>query len=490
MKKFIPIVAFFLISFIKNNFAQTPNPDCVRLGTGAGIGANASFGYTGYYTTSIGYYSGHFNASGYGNSFLGAYSGYSNSTGDYNLFLGFKSGYYNTAGNYNSFLGANSGYSNTSGGFNTFSGGYSGYTNTTGRYNTFSGYVAGYNSTTGSYNTFTGDHSGKNNTTGNDNSFLGSYSGYNNNGDNNVMLGYKSGYSNTTGTLNTFIGYNSDCSSSTLSNATAIGANASVSASNALVLGNSANVGIGTTAPAYQLQLSKDNAAKAGSSTWTIASDQRLKKDISDFTDGLSVLEKIHPVWFSYNGEAGMPTNKKFVGIIAQEMKEIAPYTVGKFISQDTLGNKTEYLDYDANALFYILVNSVKEQQKSLSQKDSAIASLNARLERLEQMLENNSSNSTSEIQKNSECCEASLEQNFPNPFNQSTTIRYNLNGDIQNAAIIVTSLTGTEVGRYYISTTGSQITIPAYTLAAGTYFYQLITDGKQADVKKMEIIK
>lgn len=57
-----------------------------------------------------------------------------------------------------------------------------------------------------------------------------------------------------------------------------------------------------------------------------------------------------------------MPTDQKYVGIIAQEMKKIAPYTVGEFTYQDSTGKTSQYLDYDANALTYILVNSVKEQ--------------------------------------------------------------------------------------------------------------------------------
>ena len=35
-------------------------------------------------------------------------------------------------------------------------------------------------------------------------------------------------------------------------------------------------VGIGTTSPSYQLQLSTDSAAKPTSNTWTIASDARI----------------------------------------------------------------------------------------------------------------------------------------------------------------------------------------------------------------------
>jgi hypothetical protein len=55
------------------------------------------------------------------------------------------------------------------------------------------------------------------------------------------------------------------------------------------------NVGIGTTSPTHQLQLSTDSAAKPNTNTWTIVSDQRIKKNILDFTDGLNVIMKLKP---------------------------------------------------------------------------------------------------------------------------------------------------------------------------------------------------
>lgn len=43
---------------------------------------------------------------------------------------------------------------------------------------------------------------------------------------------------------------------------------------------SSGNVGIGTTSPSYQFQLSTDSAAKPSTNTWTISSDERLKQNI------------------------------------------------------------------------------------------------------------------------------------------------------------------------------------------------------------------
>jgi hypothetical protein len=48
-----------------------------------------------------------------------------------------------------------------------------------------------------------------------------------------------------------------------------------------MVINTSGNVGLGgTTAPAYQLTLSSDSAAKPSTNTWTVSSDARLKTDI------------------------------------------------------------------------------------------------------------------------------------------------------------------------------------------------------------------
>ncbi|WP_276374149.1 tail fiber domain-containing protein [Chryseolinea sp. H1M3-3] len=143
-------------------------------------------------------------------------------------------------------------------------------------------------------------------------------------------------------------------------------------------------IGINTNNPSYTLHVDGD-AAKPGGGTWTAASDGRLKKDIKPFNDGLDVLTKINPVWFQYNGVAGLPTDgKNYVGIIAQEMQAIAPYTIGTFKDDET---NTEYLNYDANAVTYILINAVQEQQAVIDLLKTQLEEQNQRLLRLEEKL-------------------------------------------------------------------------------------------------------
>ncbi len=93
----------------------------------------------------------------------------------------------------------------------------------------------------------------KNNTNGSANVAIGVQAlQANTTGDSTVAVGYKSGLANTLGANNTFIGSLANAggaNSASLTNATAIGANAIVSQDNSLVLGNGANVGIGTSTP-------------------------------------------------------------------------------------------------------------------------------------------------------------------------------------------------------------------------------------------------
>jgi hypothetical protein len=101
----------------------------------------------------------------------------------------------------------------------------------------------------------------------------------------NTALGYQAGDAGTaitTGSSDTFIGYQAQASANNLTNATAIGANAVVGASNSLVLGSGAKVGIGTIAPSNPLSVwpvqystgtaSQTTTAVVGSgTTWTAA---------------------------------------------------------------------------------------------------------------------------------------------------------------------------------------------------------------------------
>ena len=147
---------------------------------------------------------------------------------------------------------------------NTFLGTQSGQGTTSGGRNTFLGLKAGFFNTSGSNNTFVGFESGKDNVNGSDNVFMGFNAGQNlRNGRGNSAIGVGAGAIEGDGDQNTYIGFNAS-SSKGLSNATAIGANARVMTSNALILGNGANVGIGNSAPQSLLELTARHENQSG----------------------------------------------------------------------------------------------------------------------------------------------------------------------------------------------------------------------------------
>ena len=124
------------------------------------------------------------------------------------------------------------------------------------------------------------------------------------------------------------------------------------------------NVGIGTVSPAYKLHLGVDSAAKPGTNTWTIFSDARIKKDVRPFSDGLSTVLGINPVWYKYNGKGGFVADgKDYIGVIGQEIANIAPYTVGTYRAKldPTDVGDTELVNFNSHALTFTLINAVKE---------------------------------------------------------------------------------------------------------------------------------
>ncbi|WP_090150724.1 tail fiber domain-containing protein [Dyadobacter soli] len=457
--------------------------------------------------TFIGFQAGLSNSNGGGNTFVGASSGNMNVDGTNNVFLGIKAGQFSTSGDGNVFIGTAAGIVNSAGdgnvavGFQAYQGfgsgncavGYRASFVGGGNNNTTLGNSAGYSNQGGIENVFLGYNSGYK-SLGGLNSFVGAKSGYSNSdGHYNAFFGYEAGYSNTTGGRNTYLGYAAG-GSPTLINATALGAEANVTASNSIVLGKKANVGIGYSAPSFQLHLSTDAAAKAGSPDWTVASDSRLKRNITDFTDGLDLLKQIRPVWFQYNGQAGIETaDKKFVGIIAQEMQKIAPYTIGTFTHQDSVGNKTEYLDYDANAVTYVLINSVKEQQRVIEEKEARIAVLEKNqqdlLARLE-VLEQNSLGSKTVPRKADQSIETPfLEQNVPNGFSQNTCIGYYVPDSAKAAAINIYNSKGVKIATRVITARGKgEMVFSAESLQSGILLYELMVDGRSVGGRKMLI--
>ncbi len=183
-----------------------------------------------------------------------------------------------------------------------------------------------------------------------------------------------------------------------------------------MVWEGSGNVGLGVANPGYQLHLSVNSAAKPGTNTWTVVSDARLKQDVSAFTEGLDIIKQINPVWFSYNGKAGLPTGERYVGVIAQELQKVAPYMVDEWEYEDPeTGEKTTYLGVDNGAMTYMLINAVKELKAINDSLQQVVQKQKQQITALQEQVQNQNQNQNQQIvalQQQNAQLEALQEQN------------------------------------------------------------------------------
>jgi hypothetical protein len=303
---------------------------------------------------------------------------------DGSAFLGF-SGSVSNQGCCNTGIGFEA-LSATIGGGNTASGFQALNVNNTGIDNTATGFFALKLNTMGSFNTATGVGALASvvstaedtavgvdalfNSTDSDNTAVGgeALSGITT-GTNNTALGYNAGnatdLSPTSGSNNTFVGASSGPGTqTTLNNATAIGANAIVGESNALVLGgtgqNAVRVGIGTATPANVFTIAQGAGSAIGDG-WHTYSSQLFKTNVHTLTGALLKVEKLRGV--SYDLKAN---GKHEIGVIAEEVSTVVP----EVVARDKNGN-ADALDY--GRLTPLLIEAIKEQQKLIREQQKQI---------------------------------------------------------------------------------------------------------------------
>lgn len=84
------------------------------------------------------------------------------------------------------------------------------------------------------------------------------------------------------------------------------------------------------------------------------------------------MLEKIRPVRYKWNGLWGHANNDKdVVGIIGQELENIAPYAITKI--KDRLqpgGSVTEVITVNPACIIFLLVNAAKDLKSQIDALD------------------------------------------------------------------------------------------------------------------------
>ncbi len=153
---------------------------------------------------------------------------------------------------------------------------------------------------------------------------------------------------------------------------------------------NNAGYFYASGADPWGITIASGGARKPGGGSFTIYSDARTKKDVTNFKDGLETLKKLRPVNYTYNGLGGTPEGMKSIGFIAQEVKEVAPYLVSvtHLKLRPTDAKETDMYMVDPSALTYMSINAIKEIDMTVQAQQEEIETLRRELEELKQRLQ------------------------------------------------------------------------------------------------------
>ncbi|HEX5150497.1 MAG TPA: tail fiber domain-containing protein [Parafilimonas sp.] len=211
-------------------------------------------------------------------------------------------------------------------------------------------------------------------------------------------------------------------------------------------------------------------------------SDSRIKENIKPFSNALALINQLRPITydltkrFFYRGENSRSNEKERtnqIGFIAQDVEKVLPQLVGS----DKSGIKT--VGYVG--LIPVLTQAIQEQQKQIEDLKQMVETLSQKV---------NATNSN--VQSNSiKLNNASLYQNVPNPFNNTSSVSYYIPSGFRSAQLMITDISGHALKTYSITQSGSgKQTIAGNQLTNGMYQYSLLIDGKVIDTKKMILSK
>lgn len=254
------------------------------------------------------------------------------------------------------------------------------------------------------------------------------------------------------------------------------------------------------------------------------SSDQRLKKNIRNTTMGLNTVMQMKVRDYEWKAD-GQTVN---AGFVAQELYDVYPQAVlkgdeGELDSKEggtwmvnyagitplltkaiqELNGKVDEVKADVQQSL-IDPSVVSSFQNQLNQKDQLIADQQAQINVLSSKLDEVMNKMTNFEQSLSQCCSANkstgdvtnidlpkLEQNVPNPFMQSSIIRFYIPSSAKTAELVITDLTGASIEVFSNLKNGfGTVNVDYSLLSSGTYQYSLLIDGQVIDTKQMILSK
>jgi hypothetical protein len=217
-----------------------------------------------------------------------------------------------------------------------------------------------------------------------------------------------------------------------------------------------------------------------------------LKDQITPVTTASSLLSPMQCKQFVFKNqnfpELNLPTGSHY-GFIAQDVEAVLPNLVKEFFhpaTYDTLGTiitpATNVKAVNYQEFIPLLVAAFNEQKQVI---DSLLNALSVATPGAG----NRSLNTNSSSQKVtlSDSHGIILNQNDPNPFMESTTIRYTIPVEIKDAKLLFSDNKGMIFKTVEIESRGiGSLDVYASELSTGIYTYSLVCDGKVIESKKM----
>lgn len=358
--------------------------------------------------------------------------------------------------------------------------------------NTFVGKDAGRIATTALQNAVFGGNAAEALTTEDFGTYIGAFAGSVGAADDAVLVGYDAN------------------PAAKVTNVTAVGSHAVTNADHQVVLGNVAQ---------------SDVRAYTNLSS---ASDGRFKKNVRENVEGLDFIMDLRPVTYQFDARklddflrAGMKKDPQvematyyqalqekakitYTGFIAQEVEEAARQTGFDFSGLVKPAHNRDHYGLRYAEFVVPLVKGVQEQQGQIETQEEEISDLKRQLERkehenrdlerrlarvealLDKLLDASEENTGAVIP----ISDAQLLQNQPNPFTQTTTIKYFIPAGTVRAELRVTDVAGRVLKNVIVDTRGEgQTTLDATTLSSGAYQYSLFLDGQLLESKQMVLM-
>lgn len=144
-------------------------------------------------------------------------------------------------------------------------------------------------------------------------------------------------------------------------------------------------VGINELNPTHWLHLGTNSAAKPTSNTWTISSDERLKKNITPIKHALESLLALHGVTYQWKDPSTQGDMAgTYTGMIAQDVETVFP----EWVREDANGFKTLTVIGFEGIVVEALRELRNEKDAEIKALRDANESLQARVSRLERLIE------------------------------------------------------------------------------------------------------